>query len=385
MRLMAIIEAATVTGPAKNLIDFCVSARAMRLPLEPRVVTFQRGPGRSNEFADYTRKAGIDLQIVPEQRRFDSGVIPALESMAEEWKPDILQTHAVKSHFLVARSRLWQRYPWIAFHHGYTQTDLKMRLYNQLDRWSLRKPARLVTVSEAFKRQLMNQGIEPGRRAILQNAVNPDWVARVRRADAASIRRELGLEGRQVILAAGRMSREKAHGDLIAAFHLLRENHPLASVVLVGDGPERAGLEKSAGERILFAGQQGDVSRFFAIADVMVLPSLTEGSPNVLLEAMACGVPSVATEVGGVPEIVSNEKEALLVPARAPIQLAAAISRVLREPELRAGMVVRSLEAIRRSHSLESRSAALMRIYNEAALRFAAGDSGRSVGEPPAA
>jgi glycosyltransferase involved in cell wall biosynthesis len=385
MRLMAIIEAATVTGPAKNLIDFCVSARAMRLPLEPRVVTFQRGPGRSNEFADYTRKAGIDLQIVPEQRRFDSGVIPALESMAEEWKPDILQTHAVKSHFLVARSRLWQRYPWIAFHHGYTQTDLKMRLYNQLDRWSLRKPARLVTVSEAFKRQLMNQGIEPGRIAILQNAVNPDWVARVRRADAASIRRELGLEGRQVILAAGRMSREKAHGDLIAAFHLLRENHPLASVVLVGDGPERAGLEKSAGERILFAGQQGDVSRFFAIADVMVLPSLTEGSPNVLLEAMACGVPSVATEVGGVPEIVSNEKEALLVPARAPIQLAAAISRVLREPELRAGMVVRSLEAIRRSHSLESRSAALMRIYNEASLRFAAGDSGRSVGEPPAA
>jgi glycosyltransferase involved in cell wall biosynthesis len=385
MRLMAIIEAATVTGPAKNLIDFCVSARAMRLPLEPRVVTFQRGPGRSNEFADYTRKAGIDLQIVPEQRRFDSGVIPALESMAEEWKPDILQTHAVKSHFLVARSRLWQRYPWIAFHHGYTQTDLKMRLYNQLDRWSLRKPARLVTVSEAFKRQLMNQGIEPGRIAILQNAVNPDWVARVRRADAASIRRELGLEGRQVILAAGRMSREKAHGDLIAAFHLLRENHPLASVVLVGDGPERAGLEKSAGERILFAGQQGDVSRFFAIADVMVLPSLTEGSPNVLLEAMACGVPSVATEVGGIPEIVSNEKEALLVPARAPIQLAAAISRVLREPELRAGMVVRSLEAIRRSHSLESRSAALMRIYNEASLRFAAGDSGRSVGEPPAA
>src|ERR1700691_4580971 len=169
MRLMAIIEAATVTGPAKNLIDFCLSARAMGLPLAPRVVTFQRGPERSNEFTDYVRNAGIDLQIVPEQRRFDSSVIPGLRSMAEEWKPDILQTHAVKSHFLAARSRLWQRYPWIAFHHGYTHTDLKMRLYNQLDRWSLRKAARLVTVSEAFKRQLLSQGIEAGRIAILQN------------------------------------------------------------------------------------------------------------------------------------------------------------------------------------------------------------------------
>jgi glycosyltransferase involved in cell wall biosynthesis len=367
MRLLAIIEAATVTGPAKNLIDFCVSARAMGLPVEPRVVTFQRGPERSTEFTDYVRNAGIDLQIVPERRRFDSGVIRALRSMAEEWRPDILQTHAVKSHFLVARSRLWLRYPWVAFHHGYTQTDLKMRLYNQLDRWSLRKPARLVTVSEAFKKQLLGQGIESKRIAILQNAVNPDWVDRVRRADAASVRRELGLEGRQVILAVGRMSREKAHGDLIAAFHLLRASHPLVSLVMVGDGPERTSLEKSAGDGVLFTGQQRDVSRFFAIADVMVLPSLTEGSPNVLLESMACGVPAVATNVGGVPEIVSNEKEALLVPARAPIQLAAAISRILREPELRAGIVGRAFEAIRRSHSPESRVRSLLEVYRSVA------------------
>src|ERR1039458_9907305 len=225
MRLMAIIEAATVTGPAKNLIDFCVAARTLGLPLEPRVVTFERNPERSSEFADSVRKAGIDFQIVAEEGRLDWGVIRGLQSLAEEWKPDILQTHAVKSHFLVALSQLWKRYAWIAFHHGYTRRDLKMRLGNQLDRWSLRKPARLVTVSEAFKRQLVIQGIDPGRVAILQNAVSPDWVDRVRRADAASIRRDLGLEGRQVILAVGRMSREKAHSDLIAAFHLLREHH----------------------------------------------------------------------------------------------------------------------------------------------------------------
>jgi glycosyltransferase involved in cell wall biosynthesis len=238
-----------------------------------------------------------------------------------------------------------------------------MRLYNQLDRWSLRKPSRLVTVSEAFKRQLLSLGIEGGRIAILQNAVSPDWIDRVRRADAASIRRDLGLEGRQVILAVGRMSREKAHSDLIAAFHLLRASLPRATLVMVGEGPERASLEESAGEGVLFTGHQRDVSRFFAIADVMVLPSLTEGSPNVLLEAMACGVPSVATNVGGVPEIVSDGKEALLVPARDPVRLAAAIIRVLREPALREGLIEKSLEAIRQNHSPESRATALMRIY----------------------
>ncbi|HWE52009.1 MAG TPA: glycosyltransferase family 4 protein [Bryobacteraceae bacterium] len=363
MRLMAIVEAATVTGPAKNLIDFCLSARAMGIPLQPRIVTFQRGSQDRNEFVDYVRKTGIELRIVPEQRMFDPGVIRELSGMADEWKPDFLQTHAVKSHFLVALSRLWKRYPWVAFHHGYTQTDLKMGLYNQLDRWSLRKPSRLVTVSEAFKRQLLRQGVGEGRISILQNAVNPDWVERVRNADPAAVRRELGLEGRQIILAVGRMSKEKAHNDLIEAFHAVKANQPRAALVLVGDGPERPGLERLAGEGVLFTGQQRDVTRFFAIADVMALPSLTEGSPNVLLEAMACGVPSVATSVGGVPEIVSHEKEALLVPARAPAQLAAAIGRVLAEPELRAALVANSLDTIRRRHSLEARAEALMRIY----------------------
>jgi glycosyltransferase involved in cell wall biosynthesis len=287
--------------------------------------------------------------------------------MVVEWKPDILQTHAVKSHFLIALSGLSRQFPWVAFHHGYTQPDLKMLLYNQLDRWSLRKPAALVTVSEAFRRQLLGQGIQPGRIEILQNAVNPDWVGRVQAIDAASVRAELGLEGRQVILAVGRLSREKAHSDLISAFQLVRTSHPLATLVMVGDGPERMALENSAGEGVLFTGQQRDVSRYFAIADVMALPSLTEGSPNVLLEAMACGVPSVATEVGGVPEIVSHEREALLVPARAPEKLAAAIRRVLGEPGLRAALIARSLDAIRERHSPEARVQALMRIYRSAA------------------
>ena len=166
-----------------------------------------------------------------------------------------------------------------------------------------------------------------------------------------------------MILAVGRMSQEKAHSDLIAAFQILRTRHPQATLLLVGDGPERIKLEKSAGEGVIFTGQQMDVSRFFAIADVMVLPSLTEGSPNVLLEAMACGVPSVATEVGGVPEIVANEKEALLVPARAPEKLAAAIDRVLTEPGLRSALIASSLETIRLRHSPQARAQSLMRIY----------------------
>jgi glycosyltransferase involved in cell wall biosynthesis len=212
----------------------------------------------------------------------------------------------------------------------------------------------------------VDRGIAAERISVLQNAVDPGWADHVRQADCEATRHELGLGESPVILAVGRMSREKAHNDLIAAFRILRVRHPLARLLLVGDGPERAGLELEAGDGVLFLGQQKDVSRLFAIADVMVLPSLSEGSPNVLLEAMACGVPSVATEVGGVPEIVSNEEEALLVPARAPELLAAAVSRILEESPLRARLIARSLDAIRLRHSPLVRAASLMRIYEEA-------------------
>ena len=72
----------------------------------------------------------------------------------EQRSPDVIVTHQVKSHFLMNISRLWQKYPWVAFNHGYTTTDRKMLLYNRLDRWSLPKADRVVTVCDAFARGL---------------------------------------------------------------------------------------------------------------------------------------------------------------------------------------------------------------------------------------
>ncbi|MDP9169777.1 MAG: glycosyltransferase family 4 protein [Acidobacteriota bacterium] len=357
-RLLAFVEAATITGPAKNLLDFCRVC-----PFDAHIATFSRGTG-SNEFVDAVRQAGIGITVIPERRSFDFGVTKTIAKLVDELGPGIIQTHAVKSHFLLALSGARTRAKWVAFHHGYTATDMKMRLYNQLDRWSLRKPDRLVTVSHAFERQLVNRGVDPSRISILQNAVNPDWAGRVRAADVAALRQRLGIGPEEnVVIALGRMSVEKAHCDLISAFHLLRRERQDIRLVLVGDGPERAALEKIAGDGVIFIGQTADVAPFFAIASVMALPSLTEGSPNVLLEAMACGVPSAATSVGGIPEIVSDGESALLVPPREPAKMAAAISRLLTEPELARRITGTALDVIARRHSVEARTRALCELY----------------------
>src|SRR5689334_10047284 len=129
LRVMAVIEAYSVTGPAKNLIEFSrrVSARSEgNAAAEVLLVTFQRGAlDPPNAFVAAVREAGLPVHVIAERYRFDTGVISQLRRVIADFQPDILQTHSLKSHFLVRLARLHQRQPWIAFHHGYTTPDLK--------------------------------------------------------------------------------------------------------------------------------------------------------------------------------------------------------------------------------------------------------------------
>src|SRR5258708_7250490 len=115
-------------------------------------------------------------------------------------------------------------------------------------------------------------------------------------------------------------------------------------LVLVGEGPERPRIERllrslNLTDFITLAGQQDDISPYYGIADVFLLPSLSEGCPNVLLEAMAAGVPVVATEVGGIPEVVTNLRDAILVKKRDMEGLAFATAELLKDRQLRERLV----------------------------------------------
>ena len=365
-RVLAVIEASTITGPAKNLIEF---SRTADSTVEVCIATFQRGLG-VNEFVNAARAAGITVDIIFERFPFDPRLVGELRNVIARREPDILQTHAVKSHFLMRLSGEWKRRSWIAFHHGYTATDAKVRAYNQLDRWSLRAAARLVTVSGAYQQQLASLGLSGI--SVLHNAIDPAWGAHVRSVDRAAFRAQLGVApAAKVILAVGRMSREKAHSDLISAFTRLRMALPGTDLklLLVGDGPERTRLEALSVDGVLFAGHLRDVAPYYAVADLLALPSLVEGSPNVLLEAMAAGVPVVATEAGGIPEIVRHEESALLVPPSDPASLARAMERVLTDESLASRLAGCAQHTVETRHSPAARARWLTQLYSEMAAQ----------------
>jgi glycosyltransferase involved in cell wall biosynthesis len=350
IKILRIVEATTVNAVAKNVLEFHrvaweLARHSSDFPnIEAYVVTFERtrDPTQSsNDFVNAVREAELKIEIIPERRRFDLSTISLLRNVVDRQRPDVIVTHSVKSHFLLWRSQAWRDYPWVAFHHGYTTTDLKMRVYNRLDRWSLPHARRLVTVCHAFAQQLADYtGVPRGQIVVQHNSVKPAPHAVV--ADVQSLRTQLGIvNDERIVLTVGRLSREKAHIDLLAAFKLLREIRPDISckLIIVGEGPERERLEAAARaygltDRVIFTGQIRDVQLFYAAADAFVLPSHSEGSPNAVLEAMAANLPIVATSVGGVPEIVKNNESALLVPVQDPDAMAAALVRILTDENL---------------------------------------------------
>ena len=192
----------------------------------------------------------------------------------------------------------------------------------------------VVPVSEAVAQE-MRPDVPAGRLRVILNGVEHAPAKRSR----AEVRAELGLTDELTGIIVARIDHLKGHSDLIAAWAKLRETGLAPTLLVAGDGANRAEIEQQARDKnldtIRFLGFRSDVPDLLEAADFFVLPSLTEGLPLSVLEAMAHRLPVVATHVGGIPEVVEAEKTGLLVPPQDPNALADAIRRLATDADLR--------------------------------------------------
>lgn len=200
-------------------------------------------------------------------------------------------------------------------------------------RWAGARAAASIGVSAALVQRLRDLGFDPARLHLMRNGVDCD---RFQPLDKLRMRAELGLPAGPVVLTVGNLHEHKGQRLALEAHALLLERWPDAHLAIIGQGPDRALLEQRAAaagmaDRVTFAGTvpNADMSRWYSAADVLVLASSREGWPNVLLEAMACGLPVVASAVGGVPEIVQHEGVGRVVGERNPRAFADAVAALL--------------------------------------------------------
>jgi glycosyltransferase involved in cell wall biosynthesis len=202
-----------------------------------------------------------------------------------------------------------------------------------VQRFVHRHATHVTAVSETVGRTVEAMGVPRARITVIPNGVDMARFGGRSVEDAA-----LGATGEGPIIGSvGCLAPRKDYATLLAAFALLERRHTAFRGVLVGDGPERAALERNVRERgltdrVKLLGERPDVERLLPAFDVFVLSSREEGIPNALLEAMAAGRPAVATAVGGTPEVLTDGETGWLVPPEAPEALAEALADAIARP-----------------------------------------------------
>lgn len=198
---------------------------------------------------------------------------------------------------------------------------------------------RIVAVSGAVKDALIESGISHEKTDVIYNSIplerfKPSLVQR------NEVRRELGIEGDSIVMGTvGKLHQGKGVFELLSAVQRLMEKYPNVRLLFVGDGPERTRLEQEAQRlsmhnKVIFAGVRKDMERMYAAMDIFVLPSTCrEAFGIVLIEAMAMGKPVIATTMGGIPEIIDDKVNGILVPPRDPDAISLAIAKYIEDSE----------------------------------------------------
>jgi glycosyltransferase involved in cell wall biosynthesis len=256
--------------------------------------------------------------------------------------PEIVHTHGGTAGFYgrLASRRIAARtvHTYHGLHYLRGGDRLKRIAYAMVDRWLCRRTSWTICVSQSdHELAILHRLAQPTRSEVIRNGIDVGAFSSSYRARIEEGGADRGARG-PVIGTIGRLNPEKGHALLVEAAGIVLQEMPSVSFSIIGDGSQRGSLErliasKGLVEQVQLPGSTHDVARVLSGFDVFVLPSHWEGLPISLLEAMASGLPIVATRVGGIPEVVGSSECAILVPPNDPNELASAILRLLRDPQ----------------------------------------------------
>jgi glycosyltransferase involved in cell wall biosynthesis len=274
---------------------------------------------------------GQSAELLPCRGRLDPDTVRRLAARVRGAGAVVLHAHDYKSAFYAWLATRRSRVPLMATLHGQVDSTRSLRLYNRLELALLRRFDALAVVSGPQVNTLMRAGVPSSRIHQIDNGISaPDSPGN----DATESRQRLGIADDAFVFAAvARFSAEKNLALLLDAFPAVAHAYPHATLLMIGDGPETDMLRARAAtlgleSRVRFTGVLPDMGRVYPHIDCLVLPSLREGMPLVVLEAMSHAIPVVASAVGEVPRLVGHSQHGRLVKPGDPADLAEALQAV---------------------------------------------------------
>ncbi|HEV2349350.1 MAG TPA: glycosyltransferase [Terriglobia bacterium] len=368
-RILHIRPSSFVGGPERQLMHYAQLDESAST--ETILGTFV-GEREGRAFvAAVEERGGMSLSL-PAGSLGDCAAFPGLLRYLREQKIALVCTHGYQADLMGILAGRIRHLPVACFIRGWTWEDWKVRVYEAADRSFLPLASRVVCLSEVQANQLGRRRRLRHKLRVVLNVVENRNVSPKQRLEARQeIRRRFGIaQESSVVAIAGRLSPEKGAEYLIQAVPHISKDFPDARFVIFGDGRLRTQLEEiaktiGAAGRIIFARHVPEFTALLPGVDVLANPSLTEVMPNVVLEAMAAGVPVVATSVGGVAEIAGESGALALVPPADALSLASAIAQLLADPVRAVALGIAGQKRVRQAFSPERQSAQLLALYQE--------------------
>jgi glycosyltransferase involved in cell wall biosynthesis len=300
-----------------------------------------------NPIAVKIKELGIPVDMVPIPHLRTPGALENLRAYLRNHKPDVVHTQLEFSDTLGSLAARLEHIPSVSTMHVIPEPSMRSREFwrHRLMWMSLKYCSRRVfAVSEGARRHYIKSGgLPPARVQTLYNGIDLTHYA-VDEPNKTHIRAEINLpEGVPVLVTVAYLREPKGIQYMLEALPDVRKKFPECRYLIVGDGDFRPVLEAQTRDlglvrNVIFTGQRGDIPDVLAVSDIFILPTLTEALPTVLAEAMAAQKPIIASAVGGVPEMVEDGRNGLLVPPEEPRKLANAVISLLNDPERAAVM-----------------------------------------------
>lgn len=354
MRIMYLTESMGWSGGAQQVL---LMAGALHRRGHRLVVACQPG----SEILSRAEAAGLSVERVRIRQDYDVPAAWNVAGLLKSRRVELLHAHHPTAHAIGLMAAAWTRLPVFAVTRRVI-FPLKRNLFSRL-KYLSRRVDGYVAVAEAVRSELRKGGVADSRIEVIPSVME---VPNASAEEGAALRRELGLAEGPLITTVANYADFKGQDYLVRAAASVCRRFPRCQFLLAGRNTEQLqplvaqlGLARS----VHLAGFRADVPRILAATDLFVLPSLQEAAGTALREAMAAGVPCIGTSVGGIPEVLKDGETGLLAPPADADALAAAIIRLLEQPELAQSLADRGKAFASERFSLEPAAARMEAFY----------------------
>ncbi len=315
--------------------------------------------GKKNEFLSAANSKGYGVEAIEDNYPFDPKIPGRIKSIIVKYDVKLVVTHGYKADFYGFLARVGRDVPRVAYFHGWTQENMKMKIYNIIDRKILPRLDSIIAVSEASADRLTENGVSKSKIQVVYNAIEID----------DNIQKPAPtIKEKPTIGVISRLSYEKGIHIFIRALAETAKNRGEFVARIYGDGGELENLKKLARELkldhiIRFMGFTDDIEAAYKGIDFLVIPSLSEGHPLVILEAWKHGLGIVAAKVGGIPEVIEDGSDGVLVEAGNPQALGTAILQALNDRKRMNSLGEAGFFKLKKKYSFRFQADRLTQIY----------------------